>query len=91
VVDGGVDDLELVRRCRDGDQAAFTEIVERYRQLVYGMAYRVSVDSRDAEDVAQDVFLRLYRGLPYFRGEAKLSTWIFRIVLNVGHERRTRP
>jgi RNA polymerase sigma-70 factor (ECF subfamily) len=90
VVVDGADEPALVRRCRDGDQAAFAVLVERYRDLVFGLAYRMTRDPRDAEDLAQDAFLRLYRGLPYFRGDAKLSTWIYRIVLNVAQERNDK-
>src|SRR3954449_2686613 len=76
-------DRELVERCRRGDEGAFQELVERYRQLVFALIARTVADSSRAEDLAQDVFLRIYRGLPYFRGEARLSTWIYRIVSNV--------
>lgn len=85
-----VDDLGLARRYRDGDQSAFTEIVERHRDLVYGLVYRMTRVPDEADDVAQEVFLRLHRGLPYFRGEAKLTTWLFRIVLNVVQERQDK-
>ena len=84
------DDLGLVRRCRDGDESAFTEIVERYRDLVYGLAYKMTRAGEEAEDLAQEVFLRLHRGLPYFRGDAKLSTWIFRITLNAAQDRSAK-
>jgi RNA polymerase sigma-70 factor (ECF subfamily) len=90
VVAPEVDDLGLARRYRDGDESAFTEIVGRYRDLVYGLVYRMTRDPNETDDVAQEVFLRLHRGLPYFRGEAKLSTWLFRIVLNVLHERSAK-
>jgi RNA polymerase sigma-70 factor (ECF subfamily) len=74
---------ELVERCRRGDDNAFRELVDRYKQLVFALIARATRDRARAEDLAQDVFLRVYRGLPYFRGEARLSTWIYRIVANV--------
>jgi len=73
---------ELVERCRSGDERAFQELVERYKDLVFAMIARTVQDRSRAEDLAQDVFLRIHRGLPYFRGEARLSTWIYRIVAN---------
>jgi RNA polymerase sigma-70 factor (ECF subfamily) len=78
-----VDDPELINRCRAGDDTAFAELVDRYKDLVFGLIYRMVVDRSAAEDLAQDVFLKVHRGIPYFRGEARLSTWIFRIVQNV--------
>lgn len=77
------DERELIERCRTGDDTAFAELVDRYKDLVYGLIYRMVRDRGLADDLAQDVFLKIHRGLPYFRGEARLSTWIFRIVQNV--------
>jgi RNA polymerase sigma-70 factor, ECF subfamily len=73
---------ELVERCRRGDEGAFQELVDRYKDLVFGLIARTVTDRSRAEDLAQDVFLRVYRGLPYFRGDARLSTWVYRIVAN---------
>src|SRR5688572_227199 len=77
------DERELVARCQRGDDSAFAELVDRYKNLVYGMIYRMMTDRTQVEDLAQDVFLKVHRGLPYFRGESRLSTWIYRIVANV--------
>lgn len=77
------DERELIDRCRAGDDTAFGELVDRYRNLVYALVYRMIFDRSQAEDLAQEVFLKVHRGLPYFRGEARLSTWIYRIVQNV--------
>ena len=77
------DERELVARCQRGDDSAFAELVDRYKNLVYAMIYRMMADRTQVEDLAQDVFLKVHRGLPYFRGEARLSTWIYRIVANV--------
>src|SRR5258707_4783982 len=85
-----VSERELVERCRRGDEGAFQELVDRYKDLVFALIARTVQDRSRAEDLAQDVFLRIHRGLPYFRGEAQLSTWIYRIVANVcvmGHGR----
>jgi RNA polymerase sigma-70 factor, ECF subfamily len=74
---------ELIERCRLGDEGAFQELVDQYKDLVFALIARTVPDRSRAEDIAQDVFLRIHRGLPYFRGEARLSTWIYRIVANV--------
>src|SRR3954464_15757760 len=82
---------ELVERCRSGDERAFQELVERYKRLVFALIARTVQDRSRAEDLAQEVFLRIHRGLPYFRGEARLSTWIYRIVANVCIGETGRP
>src|ERR1700704_5834539 len=86
-----VNERELVERCRRGDEGAFQELVDRYKDLVFALIARTVGERSRAEDLAQDVFLRIHRGLPYFRGEARLSTGIYRIVANVGLQERTRP
>jgi RNA polymerase sigma-70 factor (ECF subfamily) len=85
-----VNERELVERCRQDDEGAFQELVDRYKNLVFAMIARTVQDRSQVEDLAQDVFLRVHRGLPYFRGEARLSTWIYRIVANVCSQARTR-
>jgi RNA polymerase sigma-70 factor (ECF subfamily) len=77
-----INERELVERCRRGDEGAFQELVDRYKTLVFALIARTVQDRSRAEDLAQDVFLKIHRGLPYFRGEARLSTWIYRIVAN---------
>jgi RNA polymerase sigma-70 factor (ECF subfamily) len=78
-----VNERALVERCRSGDEGAFRQLVDEYKDLVFGIIARAVQDRSRAEDLAQEVFLRVHRGLPYFRGEARLSTWIYRIVANV--------
>ncbi|MFA5909872.1 MAG: sigma-70 family RNA polymerase sigma factor [Vicinamibacterales bacterium] len=73
---------ELVERCRLGDEAAFRELVDQYKGMVYSLVTRSVPNRARADEIAQDVFLRVHKGLPYFRGESKLSTWIYRIVAN---------
>src|SRR6185436_16232176 len=84
------DEEALIERCRTGDDIAFGELVARYKPLVYGMVWRLTADRSRTDDLAQEVFLKIYRGLPYFRGEARLSTWIFRIVSNVCAQDRSQ-
>src|SRR6184192_4213484 len=81
----------LVDRCRQDDEGAFQELVDQYKNLVFAMIARTAQDRTRIEDLAQDVFLRIHRGLPYFRGEARLSTWIYRIVANVCLQDHGRP
>jgi RNA polymerase sigma-70 factor (ECF subfamily) len=85
-----LDERALIQRCKAGEDAAFGELVGRYKNLVYGLVHRLVADRSQADDLAQDVFLRIHRGLPYFRGEARLATWIYRIVQNVCFEQRFR-
>lgn len=83
------DERAVVERCRAGDDIAFRELVDRYKNLVYAMVCRMVADRTQADDLAQEVFLKVHRGLPYFRGEARLSTWIYRIVANVCTQARS--
>jgi len=85
-----LDERALIERCRAGDDTAFGELVDRFKNLVYGLVYRLVPDRSQVDDLAQEVFLRVHRGLPYFRGDARLSTWIYRIVQNVCFQARTR-
>ena len=75
-------DTELVSRFKEGDRQAYTEIVRRYQDRVYSLCFRWMKNDQVAREVAQDVFLALYRALPKFRGDAQLSTWIYRVVIN---------
>ena len=79
---------QLVERCRGGDDEAFRELVDRHKRLVFALIARSVPNAARAEELSQEVFLRVYRGLPYFRGEARLSTWIYRIVSNLVYEER---
>lgn len=74
-----VSDGELVARCCSGDRSAWRALYERYAALVFRFLGALGVRDPDREDACQDVFLAVYRSLPSFRGEAQLSTWIYRI------------
>jgi len=74
---------ELVKAALDGDKNAFGEIVNRYRRMVARTVKSMLGDSVFAEDIGQEVFIKLYYSLPEFRGEAKLSTYIQRIAVNL--------
>ncbi|HYB96129.1 MAG TPA: sigma-70 family RNA polymerase sigma factor [Vicinamibacterales bacterium] len=73
----------LVERCRQGDESAFRELVDQYKGLVLALIARSVSNRARAEELAQEAFLKVHKGLPYFRGESRLSTWIYRIVINV--------
>ena len=75
-------DAELIGRCLEGDRGALLELVRAYEKMVYSVVYRMLGDPEDAKDAAQETFLKVFESLPYFRGESKLSTWIYRIALN---------
>src|SRR4051812_1250167 len=78
-----LDEPALVAASLAGDPGAFDLIVERHRRPVYQLCYRYVGNHEDASDLAQDVFLRAYRGLKNFRGRSSLSTWLYRIAVNV--------
>ena len=95
-VDGGLRaaaDSDLVARAAAGEGAAFHALVERHRSMVYRMAYQFAGNHHDAEDIAQDVFLKVYRSLDRFRYDAQLTSWLYRIVMNacIDHKRRQSP
>jgi RNA polymerase sigma-70 factor (ECF subfamily) len=78
-----VDEVELVARCRAGVRVAHDEFYLRFRRNVAANLYRVLGDSNDLDDLVQDVFVIAFRGLETFRGDARLSTWLYRICINV--------
>jgi RNA polymerase sigma-70 factor (ECF subfamily) len=80
-------DASLVRRFLAGDESAFTEIVNRYRGRIYGLTLNLLRNASDAEEITQDAFIRAYRGLGRFRGDSSLSTWLYRIALNLARNR----
>ncbi len=77
------DDRALVERFKQGDEAAFEILVGKYSGRAYQIAYGVLGSREDAEEVAQDVFIRIHRALPRFRGEAEFTTWMYRITMNL--------
>jgi RNA polymerase sigma-70 factor (ECF subfamily) len=88
---GPADEAELIERCRADERAAHDELYHRFRRQVAGNLYRVLGDRSDLEDLVQEVFVIAFRGLDRFRGDARLSTWLYRICVNVALGRiRTR-
>ena len=88
-----LDEPALVAACLTGQREAFDIVVERHRRPVYQVCYRFMGNHEDASDLAQDVFIRAFRGLHRFRGESALSTWLYRIVFNtaISYKRKRKP
>src|ERR1700755_1978212 len=76
-------DEELVAKSISGDADSFNELVLRWERPIYALAYRTIGREEDARDVCQETFLRAFRALPAFRGQAKFSSWLYRIALNL--------
>jgi RNA polymerase sigma-70 factor (ECF subfamily) len=76
-------DEELVARSRTGDTESFNQLVRRWERPIFALAYRTLGREEDARDVTQETFLRAFRALPGFKGDAKFSSWLYRIALNL--------
>jgi RNA polymerase sigma-70 factor (ECF subfamily) len=74
-------DAWLIDACRQGDRHAMEALYHRFKRRVYGMVARIA-GPQDAEEVSQEVFMRIYRGLLKFRGESALDTWVYRLTVN---------
>jgi RNA polymerase sigma-70 factor (ECF subfamily) len=90
------DDAALVERARANDPAAFDELVERYKQRVYATIYHMTSNHEDANDLAQETFIRAYKNLHRFKGDSSFYTWLYRIAVNTtinflnSHRRRAK-
>jgi len=84
-------DRELVERARDGDQEAFADLVRRYEVRVFNLARVSTRNDEDAEDLAQEIFVRVFRGLRSFRGDSAFRTWLYRIAVNATRTQAGRP
>jgi len=86
-------DSDLITRAAGGDPTAFQALVERHRSMVYRVAFQFAGNHHDAEDIAQEVFIKVYRSLDKFRHDAQLTSWLYRIVMNacIDHRRRHAP
>lgn len=81
------EEAALVARCAAGDEAACAELVAAHQRMIYGLAMNLLGDREEALDLSQEVFLRVFRTLPGFRGQSSLRTWIYRIAVNQAHNR----
>ncbi len=75
-------DRRLVRRLKQGDERAFQELVVTYQDRIFGLMYRMIGNRQEAEDLAQEVFISVYRGIANYRGEGRFYTWLYRIATN---------
>ncbi len=78
---------EQIEEIRRGNTRAFTDLVERYKDLVFTLSLRLLGNREEAEEVSQDVFIKIYKALATFKGDSKLSTWIYRIAYNTALDR----
>jgi RNA polymerase sigma-70 factor (ECF subfamily) len=85
-----LDDAELIRRARAGDHQSLDDLVQRHYKNVFNLAYRLSGNYDDAQDIVIEAFIRVHNALPNFRGDANFSTWIYRITKNVFLDERKK-
>lgn len=85
-----LDDFALARAASHGDEDAFAELVRRHQRRVFNLARALTGNEDEAEDLAQETFIRAFRGLARFRGDSAFGTWLYRIAVNVFRSRRTR-
>ncbi len=81
-MDPSVSDIELVNRCIKGNQDAFSELVSRYKRLVFKVVYNIINNEQEVNDISQEVFLKVYKNLKAYNPEYKFSTWIVKIATN---------
>ncbi len=87
------EDKDLIQRTLAGDHSAFDELVRRHREQVFGTAFRLVRNRHSAEEIAQEAFLRVFRSLRTFRNQARFTTWLYRITVNLcmNHLRKENP
>jgi RNA polymerase sigma-70 factor, ECF subfamily len=87
------DDLDLIRRFKGGDRPAFEELLRKYQDRIYNLCRYMLQDAEEAQDAAQDTFLKAYAALKNFKPEAAFYTWLYRIAVNtcLDHKRKFRP
>lgn len=85
-------DNELVIACLEGNQEAYSELITRYKRLIYSVAYKFSRDSDEVNDLAQEAFIKIYRSLSRYDSQYKFSTWSVKVATNIclDHVRRKR-
>jgi len=90
-----VDDLDLVRRAKDGDLGAYDDLVRKYQERIYATVYHMTANHEDANDLAQETFIKAYSALKSFKGDSSFYTWVYRIAVNKTinflKQRRNRP
>lgn len=86
--EAALEDQRLISSLQAGEESAYERLIERFQAPVYNLAYRLLNDQADASDVAQEVFLKIFRNVGSFRGDSSLRTWVYRIAVNESHNRR---
>jgi RNA polymerase sigma-70 factor (ECF subfamily) len=86
-----IDDLDFIKRFKDGDTSAFGEIVLKYQDRIYNLCRHMLGNAHNAEDAAQDAFLKAYQALPRFQPDASLYTWLYRIATNTCIDYKRKP
>jgi len=82
-----MDDLKIIESCLLGNTQMFSRLIDNYKNMVYNLAYRMSNNSQEAEDISQEAFLRAYQSLARFNPSYKFSTWLYQITLNIIRDR----
>ena len=82
-----MDDLKIIESCLLGNTQMFSRLIDNYKNMVYNLAYRMSSNSQEAEDISQEAFLRAYQSLGRFNPSYKFSTWLYQITLNIIRDR----
>jgi RNA polymerase sigma-70 factor (ECF subfamily) len=77
-----MNETEIIQKLQQGNEPAFKELVETYQKLVVNTCFGLVQNTEDAEDIAQEVFIEVFRSIQNFRADAKLSTWLYRIAVN---------
>jgi len=75
-------EFEIIKRCQQGNRVAFNELVHRHERKVFNLCFRILGNREEAEDVAQDVFVTVFRAIKSFRGDSAFSTWVYRVAVN---------
>ncbi len=86
--EAALEDQRLISSLQAGEERAYEQLIERFQGPVFNLAYRLLNDQADASDVAQEVFLKIFRNVGSFRGDSTLRTWVYRIAVNESHNRR---
>ena len=87
-LDSRSEEFELIEGLRTGKEQAYEALIQRYQQPVYNLIFRLLNDPADANDVVQEVFLKVFRNVGSFRGQSSLKTWVYRIAVNEAHNHR---
>jgi len=87
-----MDEQTLLNKLKDGDRASFKELFDKYQRYIFNICYRFTGNTDEAEDVTQNVFIKIFRSIRKFRGDSSLRSWIYRIAVNacLNHQRRKK-